>query len=71
MYNKAIINIIITEPSISVTTMEICPSSFSLTGRDSESNRLHPAGELFRTQTHTSPVEEYQVTFGTTQKSRA
>jgi hypothetical protein len=29
------------------------------------------ARELFLTQTHTSPIEEYQVTFGTTQETQA
>ena len=33
-----------------------CSVKFSLSGRDGDSNRFQPAGELFLTQTHTSPV---------------
>ena len=33
-----------------------CSVKFSLSGRDSDSNRFQPVGDLFLTQTHTSPV---------------
>ena len=33
-----------------------CSVKFSLSGRDSDSNQFQPAGELFLTQTHTSPI---------------
>ena len=33
-----------------------CSVKFSLPGRDGDSNQFQPAGELFLTQTHTSPI---------------
>ena len=33
-----------------------CSVKFSLFGRDDDSNRFQPAGELFQTQTYTSPI---------------
>ena len=33
-----------------------CSVKFSISGRDGNSNRFQPAGELLLTQTHTSPI---------------
>ena len=57
------------EPSCFITQLLRCwdQPSFSLSGRDGDSNRFSPAGNLFLTQTQIYQPRQSQVTFGTTQ----
>ena len=59
----------LSEPSTSIIQLLRCwyQPSFSLSGRDGDSNQFQLAGNLFLTQTQVYQPRQPQVTFGTTQ----